>query len=72
MTEKKNKLPFKKANYILMLAGIFILLLGFTLMSLDKEPHGFGVLGLTIGPVIVMIGFILEFVAILYHPKNNK
>jgi hypothetical protein len=39
-------------------------------MSLDKDPHGFGVLGLTIGPLVVMSGFVLEFFAILYRPRK--
>lgn len=63
-------MAFDKANYTLMLIGIAILILGFTLMSLDNEQHGFGFLGLTLGPIVVMIGFIVEFFAILYKPKN--
>jgi hypothetical protein len=68
--ENKNNLAFGKKNYMIMLAGIAILIIGFIIMSLDKEPFGFGVLGLTIGPVIVMIGFIVEFFAILHKPKK--
>ena len=62
-------LPFGKKNYILMFVGIAILIVGFTLMSLDTEPYGFGALGLTIGPITVMIGFIVEFFAILTKPE---
>ncbi|WKN29871.1 DUF3098 domain-containing protein [Porifericola rhodea] len=65
----KNQLPFGKKNYILMLVGIGILILGFTLMSLDGEEYGFGLLGITIGPITVMIGFIVEFFAILSKPE---
>lgn len=71
MDTKKEKLPFDKANYTLMLVGIGILILGFTLMALDGEKHGFGFLGLTLGPIVVMIGFIFEIFAILYKPKNT-
>jgi hypothetical protein len=66
--ENKNKMAFGRQNYILMIAGIAVLILGFIIMSMDKEPFGFGVLGLTVGPVIVMIGFIIEFFAILRNP----
>ena len=62
-------LPFGKKNYTLMLIGIAILIVGFTLMSLDPEPYGFGALGLTIGPITVMIGFAVEFFAILSRPE---
>jgi len=70
--ENKEKLPFKKSNYILMIAGILILSLGFFIMTLDNEDYGFGFLGITLGPVIVIIGFILEFFAIFHKAKNNK
>ena len=65
-------LPFGKKNYILMSVGIAILALGFTMMSLDGEPYGFGTLGLTVGPITVMIGFIVEFFAILSKPEPEK
>ncbi len=61
----KESLPFGKINYTLMLAGIAIILLGFFIMSLDKTEFGFGFLGLTLGPIIVLMGFALEFFAIL-------
>jgi isoprenylcysteine carboxyl methyltransferase (ICMT) family protein YpbQ len=61
----KEALPFGKTNYTLMLAGIAIILIGFFVMSLDKTEFGFGFLGLTLGPIIVLAGFALEFFAIL-------
>lgn len=64
-------MPFKRGNYMLMLAGILILIIGFVVMSMDTEPHGFGFLGLTLGPIIVMAGFIFEIFAILYNPKKR-
>jgi hypothetical protein len=65
-----NKLPFTKKNYQLMIIGLVILLSGFTIMSSDSEPFGFGFLGITLGPVVVMAGFIFEIYAILYSPKK--
>lgn len=70
MTNNKKKLAFTKKNYTLMLIGIGLLVLGFTVMSLDNQPHGFGVLGLTVGPIIVMAGFITEFFAIFAKSKD--
>ena len=63
-------LPFGRRNYMLMLIGIGVILLGFFIMSLDKEEFGFGFLGLTLGPIVVMSGFVLEFFAILAR-KNG-
>lgn len=66
----KEKLAFKKANYLIMLAGVAVLTIGFFIMTLDKEDYGFGFLGITLGPIIVMIGFIIEFFAIFYKSKK--
>ena len=68
--ENKDKLAFGKKNYLLMLAGIAAVILGFVIMTMDTEPHGFGFLGITLGPIIVMLGFIIEFFAIL-HDKQK-
>jgi len=65
-----SKLPFGKKNYQLMIIGIGVLIIGFTVMSLDSQPHGFGFLGLTLGPVIVLPGFIVELFAILKKPSD--
>ena len=65
-------LPFGRRNYTFMLAGIGVILLGFFIMSLDKEEFGFGFMGLTLGPIVVMSGFMLEFFAILSRPKRGQ
>jgi hypothetical protein len=65
-----DQLPFGKKNYQWMVIGIVTLVTGFTIMSLDNEPHGFGFLGLTLGPVFVMAGFLLEIFAILHRPSK--
>jgi uncharacterized membrane protein len=69
---QNTNLPFGKHNYILMLIGIGILFLGMVVMSLDQEEFGFGFLGLTLGPVIVLLGFAFQFYAILKKPKSDQ
>ena len=70
----KSKLPFRKKNYQWMIIGIATLIVGFIIMSIDQNPHGFGFLGLTLGPMIVFAGFMIEIYAILIKPeeKNTK
>lgn len=68
--EKNNKMPFGNKNYKLMLLGLVVLIAGFIIMSSDSEPFGFGFLGLTLGPLVVMAGFMVEIAAILYNPKK--
>jgi hypothetical protein len=65
-----SEMPFGKANYQLMIVGIVTILVGFIIMSLDSEAFGFGFFGLTLGPVVVAAGFIIEFFAILKNPKK--
>lgn len=66
----ESKLPFGKKNYQWMIIGVVTLVLGFILMSLDNKQHGFGLLGLTVGPIVVMAGFVIEIYAILHRPTK--
>ena len=68
----QTKFAFKKINYLIMILGISVILLGFVIMSLDQETYGFGFLGLTLGPIIVFLGFMIQFVAILYKSKKSN
>ena len=65
----ENNLPFGRNNYKWMIIGVVALVIGFIIMSLEPNPHGFGFLGLTLGPVIVVAGFIIEIYAILQKPR---
>ena len=67
-----SKLPFGKKNYQLMIIGFLVIILGFIIMSLDKEPHGFGFMGITLSPVVVVAGFVIEIAAILHTPKIKE
>tara|TARA_Y100000766_G_C18298857_1_gene315284 strand:- start:149 stop:355 length:207 start_codon:yes stop_codon:yes gene_type:complete len=67
--KNKTNLPFDKNNYRLMVIGIIIISVGFFIMTLDSEDYGYGFLGLTLGPIIVLLGFIFEFFAIFYKSK---
>lgn len=75
ITQSKEikKLPFalERINYQIMLGGIGLILLGFVIMSLDGEPFGFGFFGLTLGPIILFMGFLVQIAAILYKPKQK-
>lgn len=55
-----------------MIIGLITLVVGFIIMSIDKEPYGFGFLGLTLGPIVVMGGFIIEIYAILTRTEEKK
>lgn len=65
------RFAFKKINYMIMIAGVLIMVLGFIIMSSDNQPYGFGFMGLTLGPIVLMLGFLTQFVAIFYKKKEN-
>jgi hypothetical protein len=68
---EKEKLVFEKMNYLLMIAGILVLVIGLFVMTMDTADYGFGSLGITVGPIIVLLGLVLEFFAIFYKPKRK-
>lgn len=70
--ERKEQMPFGKKNYVLMLTGIGLLVLGFVTMSLDNQEFGFGFLGLTLGPIIVVAGFLVGIFSILHNPHKSE
>ncbi|GAB2966375.1 hypothetical protein GCM10027048_40890 [Hymenobacter coalescens] len=59
------RFAFGPRNYRLMFLGLGLLAAGFITMSLDGEDYGEGFLGLTLGPLLLAAGFIVEFFAIM-------
>jgi len=60
-----GRLVFGKMNFILMIAGVAVIFLGLILMSMGGKPYGFDALGITISPAVVLVGFAIEFFAIM-------
>jgi hypothetical protein len=68
---------FGKENYILMLIGVGFIILGFTLMigGGSKDPNVFNYemfnfRRITLSPILILIGFGIEIVAIMKKPKD--
>jgi hypothetical protein len=68
----KSSLPFNKTNYTIMLIGVLLIITGFIIMANDSEEYGFGFMGITLGPIIVMTGFIVELFAITFKSKPKE
>ena len=58
-----------KVNYILLTACIAIIIIGFTLMRLENEIDGF--VSLYVSPIILIIGYLGVFIALLYRPRSG-
>jgi hypothetical protein len=52
-------MPLGSKEIKILLLGIGIMVIGFFVMTLDKEEFGFGFLGLTLGPILVLVGIII-------------
>ena len=73
-----NKQPlFRKINYILIGIGLLFLVLGYILLagggSKDPEifaPDIFNARRLVVAPILMLIGLIVEIVAIMYRAKK--
>ncbi|MCW3121694.1 MAG: hypothetical protein JWQ38_1186 [Flavipsychrobacter sp.] len=71
---------FDKENYMWMIGGILLILLGFFLMSGGKspDPHQFNaselysIRRITIAPIVVLLGFAVEIYAIMKKPKETN
>ena len=59
---------FAKENYILIIASLVILIIGFMLMSGKTDIYNST--KLTVAPIVVILGFILGIVAIFYRKKS--
>ena len=74
-----NQSLFGNENYMLMLAGLLILGLGFFLMAGGKssDPKVFdpkevySTTRITVAPILIVLGFIIEVIAIMKKPKSN-
>ncbi len=72
------KFNFGKRNYQLMILGVITIALGYLLMtggkSEDPEVFSeaiFSFRRLTVAPVLILLGLIIEIFAILHKPKDE-
>lgn len=81
MAKKETKstidFPFGRENYVLMLIGIVVIFIGFALMAGGGSddpavwnPEIFSARRITVAPLVVMIGFVIEVVAIVKKSKE--
>lgn len=76
--DKKLQFAFGRTNYILMAAGLIILALGYILLSGggSDDPTVFNdamfdARRLYVAPILIVVGFIVEIIAILFKSKKQ-
>ncbi len=74
--DKKN-FAFDKTNYLLLAAGMVVIIIGFLLMSGSGstetafEPDIFSVRRIKVAPVVCFLGFVFMIYGILRKPKDG-
>ncbi|NVO85327.1 DUF3098 domain-containing protein [Hymenobacter terrestris] len=71
MESTTPRFAFGPRNYRLMFIGLAVLAAGFITMTLDSEEYGLGFLGITLGPILLAVGFLIEFWAIMARPGST-
>ena len=71
-TSPTPRFAFGPRNYRLMGAGLAVLAVGFITMMLDGADYGEGFLGLTLGPLLLFVGFLIEFAAIMVRSNPGE
>ena len=73
----KPSFAFGRENYILMAVGMAVIILGFILMSgggaadpTEFSPEIFSTRRITVAPIVVLLGYAIEIVAIMYRSKD--
>ena len=78
MAENNSTSFFSKDNYLWMLAGVVIIAIGMFLMAggASKDPSVFArdevysKTRITVAPILIMIGLVIEIYAIFRKPKG--
>ena len=77
--KKEAAFLFYKENYMWMIGGVALIMIGFMLMSGGKSanPHEFhydeiySFRRITLAPIVVLLGFFIEVYAIMKKPKET-
>ena len=77
-TNENSKFAFTKNNYILLGVGVLFIIIGFFLMQgggsddpTVTNPELLGFRRITLAPICIIGGFIINIFAILYSPKGE-
>jgi len=76
-TDNQKVMPFGKTNFIIVLVGVALIALGFILMIGGGSDNPdvfndkmFDFQHITLAPILVLLGFVVEIVAIFWKGKK--
>lgn len=74
----KKKFAFDKTNFLLLVIGMVVVIIGFLLMTGPSstpthfEPDIFSVRRIKVAPVVCLLGFVFMIYAVLRKPKTEE
>lgn len=61
---------FERRNYVLLLLGIALVVVGYVTMRIDNQVDGF--ISLYIAPLLILGGYLEIIYAILWRPRTGE
>lgn len=65
----RRPLVFTRRNYVLIIAGVLAVVLGYALMAIENELYGF--ISLYVAPIIILGGYLEIIYAIMWQPDDD-
>ena len=66
---RKALLVFARTNYLILIASVALVVLGYTIMRVENAVDGF--LSLYVAPLMILGGYLGVIAAILWRPKEE-
>ena len=67
-SKREEAFPFGRENYLILLAGVVVIILGYLALSGDKVE---GFMPLTLAPILLVIGYcVIVPIGIMYRKKD--
>ena len=77
--EEEKQFAFSKKNYSILILGLLLIAIGFLLMiggeSENPQEFNYAIFNfqrLTLAPIIILAGLVVEIFAIMWRPKSSN
>ena len=68
--DRSGTLVFENRNYVLLLVGVALIVIGFSAMYIENAYQGF--VSLYISPILIVGGYAEIIYALLWSPRNDE
>lgn len=68
--KSRGVMVFERRNYMLLLLGVALVVVGYVIMRMENEVDGF--ISLYVAPLLILGGYLEIIYAILWRPKKEQ